>query len=222
MPAGAITALAAMDDVLFVSPDREVHSLGHITATTGADLVRSGSGVSGSELDGSGVGIAVLDSGLYLNHVAFLDRSGKQRVVVNRSFFNVGDTGDPYGHGSHVTSIAAGNGQVAGASYMGIAPNASIYNLRVLDQLGNGVASSVLSAFDWLMANHAALNIRVVNLSFGMPAVDSYKDDAVCLGVRKLVDAGLVVVVAAGNGGKDSAGTKCMEQSSRPLTNPLL
>src|SRR5215467_1624511 len=56
MPAGAITALASLDDVLFVSPDREVHSLGHITATTGADLVRSGSGVSGSELDGSGVG----------------------------------------------------------------------------------------------------------------------------------------------------------------------
>ena len=52
------------------------------------------------------------------------------------------------------------------------------------------------------MVNRTKYNIRVVNMSLGAPAVDSYKIDPLCLAVRRLVDAGVVVVAAAGNNGK--------------------
>src|SRR6185369_13069650 len=220
MPASAVNDLAALDEVVFISPDREVQSLGHISATTGADLVRSNSSGTGSALDGSGIGIAVLDSGVYMNHASFLDRTGKRRVIVNQTFADGGGTGDDYGHGTHVASIAGGNGRVANASYLGIAPNANILNLRVLNSRGSGTASSVLSAFDWIMANRSGFNIRVVNLSVGMPAVDSYLNDPICRGVRRLVDAGIVVVVAAGNAGKDAAGNKLYGTIQSPGNEP--
>src|SRR6476620_1900260 len=78
MPASAVNDLAALDEVVFISPDREVQSLGHLSVTTGADLVRGNSSGTGSALDGSGIGIAVLDSGVYMNHASFLDRTGKR------------------------------------------------------------------------------------------------------------------------------------------------
>ena len=71
-----------------------------------------------------------------------------------------------------------------------------------------GSMSMVLSALDWVYSNRAAYNIRVVNMSLGAPAVSSYKNDPLCLAVRKLVDAGVVVVTAAGNDGKDAFGRK--------------
>ena len=91
MPASAVNDLAALDEVAYVSTDREVRSSGHLSATTGADLVRSIPNSTGSELDGSGIGIAVLDSGVYMNHASFSDRSGKRRVVADQNFTVTGD-----------------------------------------------------------------------------------------------------------------------------------
>src|SRR5918994_1001105 len=61
-----------------------------------------------------------------------------------------------------------------------MAPNAHLLNLRVLNSRGTGTVSGVLAALDWVMANRATYNIRVVNLSLGTPAVDSYRDDPLC------------------------------------------
>ena len=80
-------------------------------------------------------------------------------------------------------------------AYIGIAPNANLVNLRVLNSQGVGSTSAVLSALDWLLTNRTTYNVRVANLSLGMPAVDSYKNDPVCKAVRRLVDAGVVVTV---------------------------
>src|SRR6185295_16879043 len=98
-----------------------------------------------------------------------------------------------------VAAAAAGSGLVSSGRYIGIAPRASLINLRVLNSQGVGSVSTLLSALNWLMSNATAYNIRVVNLSLGMPAIDSYRNDPLCVAVRKLVDRGIVVVAAAGN-----------------------
>ncbi len=219
---GFLEKLAASGSTRYISLDRKVQALGHLTATSGADLARSITATStpAYTLDGTGLGIAILDSGLDQGHVAFLGRNGQSRIVVNQDFTGENRVDDPYGHGTHVASIAAGNGRIGYGAYRGIAPNANIVNLRVLNSQGAGTVSSTLSALDWLLTNHAAYNIRVVNMSLGTSAVDSYKNDPICRAVRRLVDAGIVVAAAAGNNGKDSNGQKLYGQIHCPGNEP--
>src|SRR5919199_4335300 len=197
LPQGVVDELASFSEVVYVSADRETQSLGHVSLTTGADAVRQqtkttttllgGTTTTSYTLDGSGIGIAILDSGVDNGHKSFLGSDDRLRIVVNKDFTGEGRTDDPYGHGTHVTAIAAGNGRIANGRYLGIAPGASILNLRVLNKQGGGTVSSVLAALDWVMTNRATYNVRVVNMSLGMPAVDSYKNDPLCKAVRRLV-----------------------------------
>ena len=103
---------------------------------------------------------------------------------------------------------------------MGVAPNANLINLRVLNSQGIGSTATVLRALDWIATNRAAYNIRVVNMSLGMPAIDSYLNDPVCRAVRRLVDAGVVVFAAAGNNGRDSDGNKLYGHIHSPGNEP--
>jgi serine protease AprX len=75
LPVAAAAALAARADVAYVSLDHNVGRLGHVSLTTGADAVRTNNGTTTSGLDGTGIGIAVLDSGIDMTHRAFLDKS---------------------------------------------------------------------------------------------------------------------------------------------------
>src|SRR5687767_13288203 len=124
LPASAVASLAAHSAVAYVSLNREVSSLGHVSQTSGADAVRSANGATVAGLDGTGVGIAVLDSGMDATHKAFLDKSNTSRIIHSRDFTGEGRTDDPYGHGTHVASIAAGNGRISNGQYTGVAPNA--------------------------------------------------------------------------------------------------
>ncbi|PYS99500.1 MAG: hypothetical protein DMF65_09470, partial [Acidobacteria bacterium] len=220
LPARLVERLSEQRGVRFVSLDRETVSFGHVSLTTGTDQVRTTAGTNVSGLDGTGIGIAVLDSGIDAKHTAFLDHNNGVRVVYSKDFTGEGRTDDPYGHGTHVASIAAGNGRISNAEYVGIAPAANVINLRVLGTQGTGRVSNILAALDWVLQNRALYNIRVANLSLGAPAVDSYKNDPVCQAVRKLVDAGLVVVAAAGNLGKDAAGNKIYGAIHSPGDEP--
>ncbi|MDQ3746627.1 MAG: S8 family serine peptidase, partial [Acidobacteriota bacterium] len=148
LPPAAVANLANRSDVDYVALDRTVKKLGHVTLTSGAD---AGSALGGSTpYDGTGVGIAVMDSGIDPNHVAFKDGGGTSRIAASVDFTGEGRTDDPYGHGTHVASIAAGNGQVSQGAYQGLAQNAKIINLRVLGSQGTGALSSLLSALDWV------------------------------------------------------------------------
>ncbi|HKP73084.1 MAG TPA: S8 family peptidase, partial [Pyrinomonadaceae bacterium] len=220
LPASAVQALAARTDVKYLTLDREVKQLGHLSLTTGADAARAVGGAA--NLDGTGVGIVVMDSGLDPKHTAFDDGSNKTRVVYQQDFTNERRTDDPYGHGTHVASIAAGNGDVAQGAYRGIAPNARIINLRVLDSQGKSTTSTLLRALDWVLTNRNNPNykIKVVNLSLGTAAVDSYRFDPLCEAARRLVAAGIVVVAAAGNEGKDGAGKEIYGQIHAPGNDP--
>ena len=93
-------------------------------------------------------------------------------------------------------------------------------NLRVLDANGQGIESSIIAALDWCVANKATYNIRVINMSLGTLAADSYRNDPMCLAARRAHDAGIVVVCAAGNLGKDANGNKIYGAVHSPGVDP--
>ncbi|MCA1593293.1 MAG: S8 family serine peptidase [Acidobacteria bacterium] len=223
LPTYAVELLAARDDVEYVSPDREIESSGHLLTTTGAYGLAATSG-RGS-LDGTGIGIAIFDSGVDSAHISFT--SNKQNHIVKSvDFTGEGITTDPYGHGTHVASMAIGSGNVSTTTttsintYQGMAFNSNVVNVRVLNSQGKGTLSGLLNAVDWVLANRSLYKIRVANMSLGMAAVDSYQNDPACKAVRRMVDAGIVVVVAAGNNGKDSSGRKLYGGIHSPGNEP--
>src|ERR1051325_4128367 len=205
IPASIINDIASYPEVEFLTLDSQIAAMGHVSSTTGADDVRNQTTSSGSTytLDGTGIGIAIVDSGIYSAH-----KSLGSRVVYSKDFTGENRVDDPFGHGTYVATAAAGDGTLYNGSYAGVAPNANLINLRVLNSQGFSLTSQVLSALDWIYSNRITYNIRVANLSLGAPAIASYNNDPLCLAVRKLSDAGVVVVAAAGNDGKDSFGRK--------------
>ena len=177
LPLSAVSQLSESGLINYISPNRPVKMFGHVENTTGATFVRSMN--SGTTLDGSGIGIAILDSGMFTDHNAFKNGT-TSRVVYSQSFVP-GESAivDGYGHGTHVGSLAAGSAARNNGAYRGIAPNANIINLKVLNNNGTGNTAWLLNALDWIKNNHQTYNIRVINLSLGGPAIDSYTNDPV-------------------------------------------
>ncbi len=138
---------------------------------------------------GKGVGIAFLDTGIN----AVLDFQG--RILCFRDFLNKRKNAyDDNGHGTHVAGIACGNGY-----YKGIAPQSGITMLKVLNESGQGNASDVIAAIQWIADNYKKYNIKIVNMSIG--TASSVTNDPLVEAVEHLWDMGIVVVAAAGNNG---------------------
>lgn len=152
-------------------------------------------------ITGKGIAAAVLDTGIY-EHEDF--RFPKNRICCFRDFVN--DRSIPYddnGHGTHVSGIIASSGFSPEGRRIGIAPEAEIAALKVLDNRGSGKISAMLHAIDWLLLNYRKYGIRIVNISVGMPVKDwkNPQKDVLVQKVEELWNEGLVVVVAAGNEG---------------------
>jgi serine protease AprX len=203
VPNTSLTGLANSAAVGYVALDRPVTpTLERTAATIGATAVRQELGY-----DGSGVGIAVIDSGVTSYHDDLAGLGTLQRVDRFVDFVNGRDAAyDDLGHGTHVAGIIAGNGADSGGLRAGIAPNARIIALKVLDAQGRGYISDVIAALQYAVANRDALNIRVINLSVGAGVYESYRSDPLARAARKAVAAGIVVVAAAGNFGRDPQG----------------
>ena len=116
---------------------------------------------------------------------------------------NVTGPNDQYGHGSHVSGIIGSNG--GGQVYIGIAPAVNLISLRVLDQNGNGTDSYVIQAIDAAISLAKTYNIRVINLSLGRPVFEPAALDPLCQAAEQAWKAGIVVVVAAGNDGRNNS-----------------
>ncbi len=134
------------------------------------------------------------------------------RVVYNQSFVPgaLKDTSDAFGHGTHVAGLIGGNGTASYGlqftrTFYGIAPTVSLLNLKVLDANGQGTDTAVIQAIDTAIALKKTYNIRVINLSLGRPVFESYALDPLCQEVELAWKAGIVVVAAAGNAGRDLA-----------------
>ncbi len=195
-----LARLADDPSVKRVHLDREVTGeIARTTATVGAKNVHAQYGFTGA-----GIGVAVIDSGITSWHddltVAY--RSG-QRVSAFVDFVNNRSSKyDDWGHGTHVAGIIAGNGYDSGGDRVAIAPKASIVALKALDYEGKGRISNIIAALDWAIANKTRYNIRVINMSLGAGVFESYNTDPLTLAAKRAVEAGIVVVAAAGNMGK--------------------
>ena len=161
LPDAALARLADNPAIERISLDRLAVGANERTgATVGATQVRQELG-----LDGAGIGIAVIDSGIAY-HDDLADVSGPQRV--DRFVDFVGGQSmpyDDYGHGTHVAGIIAGNGYDSDGKRTGIAPAARLIALKALDGTGTGRISDVIAAIEYAIENRDALNIRVINLS---------------------------------------------------------
>jgi len=174
-------------------------------------------------LTGKGIGVAIIDSGVWAQHSALAGH-----VVFEKDFVGDGNgTADKYGHGTHVAGIIAGNSPYPQDSlhqtpFRGVAPEANLISLRVMDANGVGSTSDVIRAVYWAIRNKSRFNIRIINLSLGHPVEESYQDDPLCEAVERAVGAGIVVVVAAGNRGSDDAGHSLLGTIESPGNDPYV
>jgi serine protease AprX len=184
--------------------------MNRVAVTIGARVVQQSLGYTGA-----GIGVAVIDSGVSSWHndltapfaSSLVRTKNGQRVAAFVDFVN--NHAAPYddnGHGTHVSGIIAGNGFDTFGVRAGVAPSSHLVSLKVLDRNGRGVISDVIAAIDWAIANKALHNIRVINLSVGAAVTESYNTDLLTLAAKRAVDAGIVVVTAAGNLGKNALG----------------
>jgi serine protease AprX len=151
---------------------------------------------STSKLQGKGVTVAMVDSGVYKTQD--LDMRVRANVNFNPAFH---DSADRFGHGTFVAGIVAGNGSQSAGKYIGVAPRVDILNVRVSDDQGMSTESDVVNALQWVLNNKSKYNIRVVNLSLNSAVAQSYNTSPLDAAVEILWFNGIVGVVSAGNNG---------------------
>jgi subtilisin len=217
VPAGKLAALQADARVAFVSEDRQVSISAEPVLTAkgkpGAAPQPAQSVPTGlrrihaeqNANEGAGVTVAVIDTGIDLAHP---DLSG--RIVANKNCLSTRKNGnDDNGHGTHVAGTIAALDNSTGS--LGIASASRLAAVKVLNAQGSGMWSSIICGLDWVAANSAALDIKVANMSLGGSgssdgACGLVNGDALHQAVCRVRDAGVTVVVAAGNEGADTAG----------------
>jgi serine protease AprX len=227
LPASAVPALARAPGVLRVSydPRMRAQSVGdwddRPLASIYPEVIGARALWTGSRpLLGTGVTVAVLDSGLR-EHVDYLDANaagamgGRTRIVrrVAVATRDGDDPSDDVGHGTYVAGIVAGRGWLdgdggasgSGSRYAGVAPGADVIGVKVSDRQGVSRLSDVLAGIEWTVDNRERYGIRILNLSLSSTVAESYRTSLLDAAVEFAWFKGLVVVVAAGNGGADSA-----------------
>ncbi len=154
---------------------------------------------------GNGIGVAVLDSGINPSGDLYTVM-GANRQIANVSYntdYNQNGS-DGFGHGTHVANILAGDGSDSGGKYIGVAPMANIINVKISNDDGSTLTTSVIQGLQWVLQNKAAYNIRVVNLSFNSTVAESYNTSPLDAAVEILWFNKIVVVVSAGNQGSSA------------------
>lgn len=222
IPQALVPVLAANPFVKYISADRKAHGMLDVTTgTVNAPIAWSSYG-----LDGTGVGVAVIDSGVTLTP-DLKNANNASRIVYSEDVTG-GNGADVYGHGTHVAGIVGSNGASSTGpnfthTFKGVAPNVNIISLRVLDQNGSAQESDVIYAIQRAIDLKSTYNIRVINLSLGRPVFESYQNDPLCQAVEAAWNAGIVVVVAAGNSGRDNTnGTQGYATIASPGNDPYV
>ena len=212
LSAADIREIAAWPETrsIWDNEEQELH-LDEGTRMIKADRVWTGQRLSRS-YRGTGVGVAVLDTGVDTLHPD-LPYGSK----VKKSFYIAANplvAGEPqvlveggrqtdteHGHGTHVSSTIAGTGAASAGRYQGVAPDADLYVFKV------GVGASVFPwwaarSFDWVIANRVQHNIRVISNSWGGGGGSDYNpDDPINVLSKKAYDNNIVTVFSAGNSG---------------------
>lgn len=198
--AAGLSTLACSTAVSSISLDAIVAP----TSEAGADAsysLRATLALPSNAPAGDGIGVAIVDSGIA--DVADL----RGRISSFYDFTNGTRTAAPsddYGHGTHVAGlIAAAGASPAGAAYRGVAPAVRLIGMKVLDASGGGRTSDVIRAVEYATKYRSLLGIHVINLSLGHPIYEAASRDPLVRAVEAASRAGVVVVAAAGNYGRN-------------------
>ncbi|MBM3199424.1 hypothetical protein FJZ53_00705 [Candidatus Woesearchaeota archaeon] len=183
VPAQAADKIAKRAFVKLVEPDYKVKlvldkSISQIQANKVWE-----SGITGKNID-----VAVLDTGIHDEHPAL--------AVIKEIDYTGEGTDDLHGHGTHVAGIIASTD----STYRGVAYDASLFNVKVLNKDGSGYGSDVIKGMEWSIDNGA----EIISMSLGAEIDPCDGTDAISQAVDKAVSKGAVAVVAAGNSGPDS------------------
>lgn len=156
-----------------------------------------------SRYSGKGITIAFIDSGFY-PHPDLTTPNNRILAYVNvpepdRDDFDLPE--DNSWHGMQTSVAAAGNGYLSNGLYKAIAYNANIVLLKACDSRGEIKTEYMIKALKWVLENHLEYNIKIVNISLGESRAQSYLDNALDQMAEAVTQAGVTVVVAAGNDG---------------------
>ena len=199
LSASDVAALSEDPSIARLSIDAVVHATAEPTPGTVFKNARGlhGQMVRGRGWNGTGIRVAVVDSGIEPS------RDIETRRIVG--FFDFTQRGkktrpyDDYGHGTHVAGLIGGKGRLSHGEYAGPATKASFIGFKVLDAEGAGYTSDVLGAVEYAIANNEQLKIDVMNLSLGHPIFESPETDPLVQMVERAAAAGIIVVASVGN-----------------------
>ncbi len=217
-PAG----LSSIPGVMRVHPVRLYHKT--LDRAVGIEKISDAwAQIGGSDHAGSGIKIGIIDTGIDSQHPAFQDPSltvpdgfpkvnrdsdlqyTNSKIIVARSYDYNGKAGDAHdsdGHGTGVAMIAAGGTYASGlGNITGVAPKAWLGNYKVFpDSAGGAPTDQILKALDDAVND----GMDVVNLSLGSVVAEDPSTDVLVQAVARATQAGIVVVIAAGNDGPDA------------------
>jgi subtilisin family serine protease len=165
---------------------------------------------------GSGVNVALLDTGVDTGHVDLAERIIDQHCFDRTENCPPADTDeseraqDENGHGTHVAGIIISQGQTSPG---GLAPEAGVVAVRVLGSSGTGFTSDVVAGIDWVVANQASLKVKVMNLSLGGGSYEGVCDGA---------DANTMLYAAAAAAARQAGITIFAASGNRGLTDQMM
>lgn len=226
MPAGAVAELARFRSVRWISPDAPMETTSKRDEIDTSNLqnayiraIRADQvwNEARTYIQGQGVTVAVVDSGLYVYDKTLLS-DFKTPTKPNQDYWDqtyrvvgyyLACNADPrptecaglYGHGQHILGIVGGDGSASNGSYIGVAPKVNLADVAVSDNYGAATASTVVQGLQWVYDHKEGLDIRVVNLSLNSSVLESYHTSPLAAAVEILWFNGVVVVVSAGNNG---------------------
>jgi serine protease AprX len=237
-PRAAITGLFDQPSVSYVEANRRLQYFQETSRIATRSLVGAGGAngtyldPAGNPVDGSGVGVAIVDSGIIGSHPDFAGRIAKNYKIVCSTpglinpdtgtcfgptlFLELSDTDTTSGHGTHVAGIASGSGSASQGDYAGVAPGSTLYGYST------GEAISVLyaaEAWQHILENNDSFDVpvRVVNNSFGDAGGSAYDPESIYVTLpNALVDSGVSLVFAAGNDGGDGSADMLSSMAKNP------
>ncbi|MEP4649210.1 MAG: S8 family serine peptidase, partial [Ilumatobacter sp.] len=195
------------DEAFVDAADLPAGSMFHVVDQIGArDMWAAG-------FTGAGVNVAVVDTGVA--GVDGLDGEGKIVAAVDLTSEAADPTTrylDSNGHGTFIAGIIAGNESGTPAAdavdtpqeFKGVAPDAGIVSVKVAGRDGSTSSNDVTAGIDWVVDNAVELDIGVLNFAFDSGSTLPYQEDALTAALERAWNAGIVVVVPAGNDGADA------------------
>jgi serine protease AprX len=237
LPAGEVAVVQAAPGVRSVTPDARGHLMG-IDPKLGYDVTKDEGSLydiaqithaddAWSQTTGKGVDVALIDSGVApvkgLTSGNVINGPDLSFESQNPDLAHL----DTFGHGTHMASIIAGRDQAASPStyqnanshmFVGIAPDAHLVSIKVASADGSADVSQVIAAIDWVTehAQSNGMNIKVLNLSYGTDSTQDPSIDPLDYAVENAWNAGITVVVSAGNDGTNR------QQLADPADDPLV